>query len=460
MADPPPTRLHIDPPMDQWRVTPRNGRAKPVIATGHQPTLWHPGILAKYLAADALAEHVGGSTLNAVVEHNPLGPLAVDVPIQIDETLSVFSVKLDRRPGADTTPPNRLGPINGGSMLGSITEAAYRSLDVKGASRVLEDKLACIGESLADAQDQVSLAMQVSDALGRLFQPFVRWPIPSLPTSRLVTPSFVERLLADPLGCVRSYNRAAGVYPDAGIRTLYAGRDVAEAPLWAQGGGRCTPVFVDLGDSGKPYLFTQGQPLDLTGPDALACLRPRAVTLSAVMRSEHCDLFIHGKGGGNYDQVTERWWKDWTGEDLAPKAVVSADVYLPFDVPVTTPQQRDRAQWYAHHLPHNIDRYSRAGGEYEAAMITEKRRLLDQMNDDRDKRRRARAFQRVHAINTELRGQHQGLIREAAQRANDARIGVSNAAIAGRRDWCFALYPGDEIRQLKQRLVESLKSSG
>ena len=78
----------------------------------------------------------------------------------------------------------------------------------------------------------------------------------------------------------------------------------------------------------------------------------------------------HGTGGGVYDQVTERWWSDWTKEDLAPKAVVSADVYLPFDVPVATRDELHRAVWFEHHLPFNVDRYVEAG-EAEAALVAD-----------------------------------------------------------------------------------------
>jgi hypothetical protein len=272
----------------------------------------------------------------------------------------------------------------------------------------------------------------------------------------LVSQSFLDRLLADPVGCVRAYNRAAWAYPEAGIRPLYFGRDVVELPLWAQGDGVCTPVYADLGDSKTPQLFTQGQSLDLTNADTLDYLRPRAITLSAIMRSEVCDLFIHGSGGGVYDQVTERWWRDWVGQDLAPMAVVSADVYLPFEVPTATPAEHANAQWFAHHLPHNIDRYREPIDSAEGALRDEKHALLDHMDDDRDKRRRAAAFKRIHAINAELKRLHQAAVEQAHQQAIETRIGLANAQITARRDWCFALYPDEQLRALADQIKACL----
>lgn len=445
MAQPPPTRLHIDPPIDQWRVS---GQPAPLIATGHQPTLWHPGILAKDLALDALKRQKVCSAIHVVVDHNPVGPLALDVPMRDGDTLVSQRLVFNSHDRADRLPPNRLPPI-----APSAIERAIES--VRGqAIEPVQSGLAAIIRAYAKTGGAVNLAEQTTSVLGRLKEPKLHQHQGAWSTSSLVSKAFVDRLLADPIRCVRCYNRAAISYPEARIRTLYVGRDVIEVPLWAQDKTTVTPVYVDLGDSSRPQLFTtaHNQHLDLNEPNARRYLRPRAITFSAIMRSERCDLFIHGTGGGIYDQVTERWWRDWTGEALAPKAVVSADLYMPFDVPIATVAEHAKAQWLAHHLPHNVDRFIQEASEVDAALSAEKSSLLDHMNDDRDKRRRAKAFTRIHAINAELRERHARLLRDAQRLARDARVGIRNAAIAGRRDWCFALYPQGQIKSLAKQI--------
>ena len=71
--------LSPDPP---WAVVPRTGDrtrrdvlesfgldpARPVIVVGHQPVFWHAGILAKFIAADALAESAGGQLVHLVLD--------------------------------------------------------------------------------------------------------------------------------------------------------------------------------------------------------------------------------------------------------------------------------------------------------------------------------------------------------------------------------------------------------
>ena len=56
--------------------------------SGHQPGLWHPGILAKLLLADALAEAAGAKTpMWLVVDHDEVEPLSFDAPTKRGERL-------------------------------------------------------------------------------------------------------------------------------------------------------------------------------------------------------------------------------------------------------------------------------------------------------------------------------------------------------------------------------------
>src|SRR5690606_40978326 len=71
-------------------------------------------------------------------------------------------------------------------------------------------------------------------------------------------------------------------------------------------------------------------------------LYPRALMMTALARLGLCDLFIHGTGGGRYDQVTERWMYEWLKVKLAPMAVATASIHLPFKSVQTTGVQAAR----------------------------------------------------------------------------------------------------------------------
>src|SRR5690606_23370241 len=85
-----PMRLRVEPPFEQWRVARRWG----AIATGHQAWLWHPGILAKYLAAAAVARDRNLRAVNLVVDHDVYNPLKLDVPVRRNGKLTVRHVQL------------------------------------------------------------------------------------------------------------------------------------------------------------------------------------------------------------------------------------------------------------------------------------------------------------------------------------------------------------------------------
>ena len=229
-------------------------------------------------------------------------------------------------------------------------------------------------------------------------------------------------------------------HPEAGIAPLIVERERVELPVWACRWNRPRRrVFADLADSSPLWTFDDGEPVDRVAYD----LAPKALLLTAIMRSRVCDLFIHGSGGAGpngYDRVTEPWWARWRGETLAPMALATADVRLGFDAPVADRDDVARAVWYRHHLPHNVDRILGEPDPRKAALFNAKG---------------AAAYDRLHRINADLAVGHPELMREADDRLRRARIGVANAAVAGKRDWCFALYPPDSLRALAEQIAHS-----
>jgi hypothetical protein len=258
--------------------------------------------------------------------------------------------------------------------------------------------------------------------------------------------SIVSRMLADAHRCASLYNRAVAEFPGAGMTPMVVGRELVELPMWAVRWNESRQrVFVDLSDSDPMFVYDDGEPIDREA----VTLLPRALMLTAVMRGYLCDLFIHGTGGLVYDKVTEAWWNAWAGETLSPMAGVTADVFLALGAPVADRAELDRAVWYRHHLPHNLDRV--LGLDGQAAQ--RKREILEHMNDDRDKARRRAAFGELHQINRDLAEQHPQAVVSAQQKLHLAQVGVINARTSARRDWCFALYPPASLHELGRRLA-------
>ncbi len=405
-----------------------------LMATGHQAQLWHPGILAKDIAMDLAAERQDAQRLHVIVDQDTNDAFRLDVPHVVDDELLVRSIMLaDQKPGVPT----------GFQPPAEIHRLKQRLVDL--ASSVTS----ALSESLTDLPECGSLAEQVAAVLARIKRPYAG-DVPVMMVSDLaglpVFEQVVTRMLNDAQRCAGTYNQAVLQLPEAGMTPLVVSRDFVELPLWAVGWNEPRRrVFADLADTEPLFVYDDGEPIDRER----VTLLPRALLLTAVMRSALCDLFIHGTGGLVYDRVTEAWWQSWTGETLAPMAGVTADLFLGLDAPVADQADLGRAVWRRHHLPHNLDRVLNLGGE----AVREKHDLLTHMNDDRDLVRRRKAFSRIHQINRELVGLHPGAMASADHDLHVTRTGVKNARIAHRRDWCFALYPPDSLIALRARVA-------
>lgn len=453
-----PPSVRIEPTIDRWspgtgghdlndliaRINDRatrldtaqlDSQPKQLITTGHQAQLWHPGILAKDIAMDIAAQRFGTRRLHLIVDQDINEAWRLDVPYVQDERLRVRSLLLaDQLPGVPT----------GYQAPADITEVQRR---LAGVDSPLTASLLRAFKKLPPCE---SLAEQVAAVLARLKKPFAG-DIPIMLVSDLVGwPAYeaiVMRMLKEANDCVSAYNKAVSQHPEAGMSPLIVSRDFVELPLWAVAWEQPRRrVFADLTDSQPVFVFDDGEPIDR---DQFALL-PRALLLTAVMRACLCDLFIHGTGGLVYDRITEQWWGDWAGDTLAPMAGATANVYLNLDAPIADQADLTRAVWQKHHLPHNLDRALNLTGH----LVERKRELLAHMDDDRDKARRRDAFRELKQINRELAEQHPDQLQAADRALARARAGVGNTNIAGRRDWCFALYPEEDLHDLR-RMIET-----
>jgi hypothetical protein len=456
MTHPTPT-VRVQPPIGQWtlvkasphdradlvgRINRRARRlgtalletpASRLIATGHQAQLWHPGILAKDIATDLAGERLSAQRLHLTVDQDTNDAWRLEVPYRECDELKVRPVLLAEQ--KQNVPTGFQPPADPSQLRERLV-----SLD--------SPLTAVIAQALGDLPPCESLAEQVAVILAKLKQSYAG-NIPLMMVSDLaglgLYESIVSRMFHDAHRCATAYNQAVAKFPGSGMTPLVVNRELVELPLWAAAWGRPRRrVFVDLADAKPLFVYEDGEAID-TGAVKLL---PRALLLTAVMRSGFCDLFIHGTGGLVYDQVTEAWWRDWAGEELAPMAGATADVHIDLGAPVADRAELDRAVWRRHHLPHNLDRELGLDND----TVQQKRELITHMDDDRDRVRRREAFKKIHQINDELAGQHTDVLEAAERDLCLAQTGVKNARIARRRDWCFALYPPDSLHALRRTL--------
>ena len=113
--------------LEQWRRRTRDELGlvvdRPLVATGHQTLLWHPGILVKYLAVQAMVTGPDDiATANLIVDQHTSAFGAFDVPVRRnDGALDIRTIELTKAarllPTIYSFTYNRYGEVSGSDEI-------------------------------------------------------------------------------------------------------------------------------------------------------------------------------------------------------------------------------------------------------------------------------------------------------------------------------------------------------
>ncbi|MCH8259021.1 MAG: hypothetical protein IIC46_02320 [Planctomycetes bacterium] len=407
---------------------------RPIIATGHQTLLWHPGILVKYLLVNAIAADLGEvATANLVVDQHVGAFSQFEIPVRGDDgALAVKTVTL--APHRDDVPMARHRAFT----------PPQAPRDLPGALPSVRQGVDRIFQAVAAHAGAPNAALQMAAALAELMSPWVD-RMPNVTASDLVQTtlarSILQQMAQDPKGCIETYNAAVDAVPEGGIGRLEGTGDAVELPIWRVGAddirrrGR-------LGDL-RAWVETESPTF---------AIMPRALFMTALVRLGMCDLFVHGTSGARYDRAMELWVSHWLGLEPAPIVVATATQTLPLGPP---PEQRidvAGARRTARKLWHDPQSAADAAGPGSA-----KRSFLGRIETAprRSAQRRA-LFHELHECLAELRRGQARSIEAAQGRVAAAVRQAHEAPIVDRRTWSFPLYPQEMIDQLAQAVREAV----
>lgn len=415
----------LDPSAARFRAQLGLPTERPVVMSGHQAQVWHPGILAKLFALRAFARRTGAAAAWVVVDHDDHDPFAIRAPvIGADGRLAVAIFGPPAAP--EHVPVCRRAPWNPGAPWRLPDRAHAAAPNVE---RGLEQVRAALARHAAaqDAAEQTALAAW--DLLpGGAPADVVVIRATALARTTLFA-ELAERMRRDPAACAEAHNAAVQSFPRERIAPLAEG----ELPLWSIGpsiGSARRRVFAgDLASTG------------------VAALAPRALLLTGLMRLAACDLFVHGLGGERYDRITERWLAAWLSVSLAPTTMATATVRLRIPGRLPTPEQIARAAWVAHRARHDpalLDDEARAA---------RKRDLLARIAAAPPRSaERAALFDQLHDLLHESEHAHAAALAALDARAADLRARAGEAAIAADRAWPFPLYEPDQLVALAREV--------
>lgn len=408
-----------------------------IVLTGHQAVIWHPGILAKYIAADRLAVACGGAAAWIIVAHDAYAPDEIIAPLQTqDDRLTRMTHRFAKAP---------VGERIASRLPAFAPNAPGLPAGHTWPIESIADSVAAIDSALARSAHAGSAVEQVTqatiDLAGRWLAPAPRFD--SLQLARTTAfAELVEMMRLDSVRAADSYNRAVGKEQGHGIAPLSLGDDPAriELPLWRiDEAGRRHRVFA----------------CDLSRCDP-ADLAPRALLMTGLIRRLGCDLFIHGTGGAAYDRVTDAWFADWLNldptDDLAPNLLVTATLRLPFDRLIVSEADVESAQHRLRRMLHD----PAALGEVE--LSERKRELVEQIASlPRRSGERAELFARMQSLLREVREEHADRLSAARAEVQKLRGRLAERSIIEERTWPFPLYAQSAIDELAAELTRRMQ---
>jgi len=453
--------------------------SRPLIAGGHQPEFFHPGVWLKNAVLDAYARQVGGTAVNLVIDSDRCGRAAVDVPLGTPADARLEPVPFDSQ-AAEMAWEER--PILDQACLASFGERASALLVPLVPDAILRRFWPLV---LERARESHRLGLAIAQARHIVEERFGLETL-ELPVGELVKlPTvmvFTGWLLAHCHALHEAYNAALNAHrrarkvrgrgrpmPDLAVRHDAAGEWI-EVPwwLWSREDPRRRRVFASASPGALALSDMETVRVELpiapdTSPskwiDALSRmeehgirLRPRALVTTMIARLLFADVFVHGIGGAAYDTLTDDIVRRLIGSDPPRHAVVSGTLRLSLEgvfpgFDTADPEAELAAvRRTIRDIAYHPEKHLTGDGERPDAiqeLVVAKRRWVETVPTPALARRRCHE---IRAANGRLAGHAAAAVRDL-----EARAMVLGHAVKARRvlaarthPWCF--FPEKTLR--------------
>ena len=407
----------------------------PLIVTGHQPELFHPGVWAKNFAAHGLARRVNGLSLNLIADSDTLKDRTIRVPVVAGDT-----ARLEIRAFDDSSPevPYEVARVRNVTWFDRFGRDESINYGVHGRSMVPGVGNAYYGNPYD--QYDADPKTPIGEHFSRVRRTQERaWGCHNLelPVSRLCRTdawaefvAAIERRLPE---FTQVYNAAITEYRRANrVRSVNHPAPLlepGERPFW-----RMTATGRD-----RPYAaHPPGE------------LRPRALTLTLFARLFFADFFIHGIGGGKYDEVTDAIIRNFFRCEPPAYQVLTLTAHLPFAVEGDPVIDANSIKQLVRYRQWNPQRYQ--AGHVERPVMMLLRRMSEliaqQPTTRRDRRERYHQFRETKrrlSATAEVSGGEEWLAAALARQ--------QTAAILQRRDYAWVLFPEATLRPLMTQFL-------
>ena len=449
----------------------------PILASGHQPELFHPGVWAKNAALFFAAKKLGAVPLNLVIDGDLQGPSTIRVPTGTVEepfaTAVPFDEVADNAPWFQQTWREQ-------NLAYHFPDKTLAALGKFGLSSLLHNFWPLVQARVGDAWSRgATFAAARREYEGR-FDFHNLEVLQSCFCRTSAFAAFVAEILQDAHRFREQYNQSLADYRTVHhLRSrLHPAPDLEQTGDWIE-----TPFWVSFkGQVGRSALWvkSRNESIELSDRDGWRLGLPgrttaefvaelthlfqqesspfliftRALTTTLYARLFLCDAFIHGVGGAKYDEVvdaviSQRW-------SIKPPTyfVVSATLRLPIEREPFDEQAGSRLRrrlWeYRHHPEKFLPGMQDDCSSHEAREnLTRKKDLVQRFVEGENSRDLCHA---VREVNQRLFGLLQEEYNEREHELAVWRKKRKSEDVIAARDYSFIFFNEKTLHRLFEKI--------
>jgi hypothetical protein len=458
-------------------------RARPLVFSGHQPELFHPGVWIKNFATAAMARRADAASVHIIVENDVPKSASIPVPALAGEMLRITPVDFDTiRPEL----PYEEWSVNDCGRFRSFADRVRGTLGGLVPDPLL-DRFWPLVESHTCRMQRPRVSVGFSAARRRIEADWgaQNWDVPL--SALCQTDGFrwffchivaqLDRLHAVHNAALAAYRRANHIRSrNHPVPELARSGEWREAPFWGWRASAPRRHPLEARHQGRAIeLRLQGErdpfislPLSISSDaccaverlrelDALGIkIRSRALTTTLFSRIILGDLFVHGIGGAKYDELGDAIVEGFYGLTPPRFLALSLTLWLGLPEKEADPLERRAVERLERDLVYNPDRLLGEQPPGEARILIEaKRRAL--ALSQRTRRERVARFREIRRCNHGLAPYAAPLAGEVARRAERLDAACRWNSVAQARGFAAILHSEQKIRSAMESITLRLE---
>ncbi len=437
-----------------------------LIATGHQPELFHPGVWYKNFSADRLAKSSGGMALNLIIDSDLCRSPGIQVPTGMPDNPKVNFLAFDK---ISAQLPYEERKVIDHELWNTFGERLANAI----GSLVKDPLVRDWWSKVVEPGRGRNLGLALSQARHRQEHSWgaKTWELPqSILCQTDAFRHLALHLFVHADSFQNAYNSALEEYRSAHhlrnraqpVPNLHRDQEWIESPfwLWSTSDPIRRPLYVRVGRNEcqltDRYAFVESLPINSDSESATALermagweasgikIRTRALTTTLFIRLLLADVFIHGIGGAKYDQVTDSLCRQFFGISLPPYATVSATLHLPVQSsdqnPVLEGNFRQKLRDLLFHPERHLDHMQRSPEDelqIEQLIRTKSKWIQTEKTPENAARRHREITNANRQLHKWLSGYQQFLENALEQSKRQAR----KMQILNSREYSYCLFP-------------------